>query len=751
MSTQEIIADLQKLGVRLWEESGQLRFRAAKGIMTDERRELLKVNKEQLLASLRAPVLRAVVADPAALHRPFPLTDVQSAYLLGRGSAFGLGGVACHLYLELDFADLVPLRVEKAWNALIARHDMLRAVFAADGSQNVLAEVPHYCVASRDLRESSKSELDAELDVIRAELGHRIHQADRWPLFELRTTLGLGLSRLHLSIDFLIADWTSIQLLIAQFNEIYRGRSRSEVPKLGLSFRDYVLAERGLHETPRFALDRDYWLGRVDDLPPAPALPTLALVPDVPARFGRRSVELSPLEWRALQDAAAIRNITPSAAVLAAFAETLGNWSRSSKFTINLTLLNRLPLHSDVEHLVGDFTSINLLAVDTSAGERFEQRAATLALRLFEDLDHRLYSGINVLRELARRRGQGAAALPVVFTSAIGSEARSRMGADDAPKIGYGITQTPQVWIDCQAMDHRGSLHVNWDFREGVFAPELLDEMFTAFRGLLQRLAVDDDAWRSAAPIALSEEQRLRREQVNATAAPFHPELLHAGFLRQARATPDRVAVLSANESLTYGELERRARSLQQLLRGRGCRAGDRVAVVLDKGWEQVVSVLAISFMGAAYVPIDTFQPSARRDKLLADARVGVVVVHPSLAATWESSVDVRLLSLNESAPILPEEPVETAVTDPAALAYVIYTSGSTGQPKGVMVSHRSALNTVLDINRRFAIAADDRVLGLANLGFDLSVYDIFGPLLVGACLVLPPTASANHACTLVF
>src|ERR1041384_569883 len=255
MSSQEIIANLQKLGVRLWEESGQLRFRAAKGVMTDERRELLKANKEQLLAARRPPAMPAVAIDPAAIHRPFPLTDVQSAYLLGRGSAFGLGGVACHLYLELEFPDLVPLQVEEAWNILIARHDMLRAVFAADGSQSVLAEVPRYRVASRDLRNSSKSELGAELDAIRAELGHRIHESDRWPLFEVRTTLGPGLSFLHLSIDFLIADWTSIQLLIVQFNELYRGRSASDLPELGLSFRDYVLAERGLRETPRFALD----------------------------------------------------------------------------------------------------------------------------------------------------------------------------------------------------------------------------------------------------------------------------------------------------------------------------------------------------------------------------------------------------------------------------------------------------------------------------------------------------------------
>jgi pyochelin synthetase len=738
MNASEIIEDLQRLGVVLWEEDGRLCFRAARGVITDARRELLKLNKQQIIASLRAPAPHALVADPDARHEPFPLTDVQSAYLLGRSSAYGLGGVACHLYVELEFSQLDPARLESAWNALILRHDMLRAVVSQDGSQRILPQVPHYSIPAHDLRECSAEDALAALRSVRHELGHRVHPIGQWPSFELRASLTRETPLLHLSIDFMIADWASIQLLISELTEIHAGRALRELPPVQLSFRDYVLAERRLRDTSRFALDRDYWFARLDELPPAPALPTLPNFASAEPKFGRHSAELSPAQWQSLQRIAATKNLTPSVAVLAAFAEALAHFAQHQEFTLNLTLLNRLPLHPGVSGVVGDFTSINLLAVNVEGESSFEQRAHALAGRLFDDLDHRTFSGVAVLREMARRRGPEAALLPVVFTSAIGSTAR---GSAALPHIGYGITQTPQVWIDCQVMDHHDALRVNWDFREGVFAPHALAQMFGAFETLLRGLAEDASQWQAASPVRVPPEQLSRRRDANDTTAPFETALLHADFLRNATTEPERLAVIASERSLTYGQLHDLARGLAQQLVTAGCAQGECVAVVMDKGWEQVVAVLGILLAGAAYLPIDTNQPPARRDKVLLDARVCRVVTQPWRAAEWSSDAEVQLTSVTESIPPPPPSWSPPHPATPEQLAYVIYTSGSTGQPKGVMISHRSAHNTILDVNRRFGIHSGDRVLALANLGFDLSVYDVFGTLALGACIVYPDAA----------
>src|SRR5262249_40387052 len=130
---------------------------------------------------------------------------------------------------------------------------------------------------------------------------------------------------------------------------------------------------------------------------------------------------LAPDVWQRFKARAAAAGVTPAVAVLTAFAEVVGTWSKNPVFTLNLTLFNRLPLHPQVYEVVGDFTSLTLLAVDQRQPGAFKARAQALQEQLWSDMEHRYYSGVQVLRDLARRRGSGPGALmPVVFTSGIG-------------------------------------------------------------------------------------------------------------------------------------------------------------------------------------------------------------------------------------------------------------------------------------------------------------------------------------------
>ncbi|MFB9840318.1 amino acid adenylation domain-containing protein, partial [Actinoallomurus acaciae] len=189
---------------------------------------------------------------------------------------------------------------------------------------------------------------------------------------------------------------------------------------------------------------------------------------------------------------------------------------------------------------------------------------------------------------------------------------------------------------------------------------------------------------------------------------------------------------------LTYRQLTGRDAEVAGRLRAAELRPAEPVAIWMDKGWEQVVAVLGTLLAGGAYLPVDTAQPAARRDAILSDAGVRVVLTQSWLAEAGDLPDTVTALAVDD----LPEDAMP-AVAPPRAvspddLAYVIYTSGSTGSPKGVMISHRAALNTVEDIDRRHGIGAGDRVLGVAGLGFDLSVWDLFGTLSAGGVLVLP-------------
>ncbi|NVE01896.1 amino acid adenylation domain-containing protein, partial [Massilia sp. BJB1822] len=210
---------------------------------------------------------------------------------------------------------------------------------------------------------------------------------------------------------------------------------------------------------------------------------------------------------------------------------------------------------------------------------------------------------------------------------------------------------------------------------------------------------------------------------------------------RLALRQPQRRALVSGEREFTYGELAGHAAAISAALRQAGCAPGQLVAVWMDKGWEQVAAVLGVLHADAAWLPIDTNQPPARRAQLLADAGVQLVLTQSWLAESAAPDAGQRLIAvdaLTALAALAEAPPCRAKAGD---LAYVIYTSGSSGKPKGVMVSHAAALNTIVDINQRFAVTADERVFGLANLGFDLSVYDVLGPLSLGACLVLPDAA----------
>lgn len=744
MTITELLARYARDGVDLWAQDGQLRFRAPKGYLTEERRAELRSHKDAILRHLAETEEAATLRhDKATRHDAFPLTSVQAAYLIGRADAYAYGGVACHAYVELDYPELDEERVAAVWRSLIARHDMLRAVVHTDGYQRVLPEVPDLIVTTTHTAEASQAEVARRQT--RARMSTRRSPADRWPLFDVHITRGPDGAVLHLSFDMLAVDHASVRILLAEFHALYKGSADEPAP-LAVTFRDVVLARRALADTPAYARDREYWTGRLESLPPAPELPLAEpwAAADRPAdgsvRFRRLERRLPAAARQRLIRRAAEHGLTLPTVLLTAYAEVVGRWSRGARFTLNVPTVDRPPLHEDIDRIVGDFTTLELLEVDLTEPAAFAERVRAVGARLLEDLEHTLFTGSEVLAELSRRAG-APVLMPVVFTSALGTAAP----AGKPPEVSYAITQTPQVWLDCQVMERGDTLVLSWDLRDGVLPDGLADDMFESYVALVELLGAEGgeavDAWRAPARVELPPAQVARRAEVNATDGPLPEALLHEAFLARAVSAPGATAVETPNRTLTYGQLLGRAAVVADQLAAAGLRPAEPVAVWMDKGWEQIVAVLGTLLAGGAYLPVDTAQPAARRDTILADAAVRIVLTQSWLAELGDLPAGVSAVVVDG----LPEgalshtAPVRRVAPDD--LAYVIYTSGSTGTPKGVMISHRAALNTVEDINRRYGVNADDRVLGIAGLGFDLSVYDIFGPLSAGGVLVLPDAA----------
>ncbi|HYN23106.1 MAG TPA: amino acid adenylation domain-containing protein, partial [Thermoanaerobaculia bacterium] len=215
----------------------------------------------------------AIFPEPGRRHEPFPLSEIQQAYLVGRSELFELGGVGPTSYLEAEWPGLDVPRLENAWRRLVERHDMLRAVALPEGSWQILAEVTPYEIGLVDLRGLEPEAAHTALTLLREEMSSRLFLPGRWPLFDLKVTVREGSRvRLHVARDLLVGDVRSSEILLEELMHLYR-EPVAELPPLELSIRDYALAVDALHDRDAGRQARAYWQARLADLPPAPDLP----------------------------------------------------------------------------------------------------------------------------------------------------------------------------------------------------------------------------------------------------------------------------------------------------------------------------------------------------------------------------------------------------------------------------------------------------------------------------------------------
>ncbi len=219
-------------------------------------------------------------------------------------------------------------------------------------------------------------------------------------------------------------------------------------------------------------------------------------------------------------------------------------------------------------------------------------------------------------------------------------------------------------------------------------------------------------------------------------------ECIHSAVFAKAFETPSATALVSRNADgtynyKTYAELAESALKIASTLKAAGIKAKDLVSIVLPKGMNQVFCTLGIQAVGAAYVPVGIHQPMERMHKIFDAAKISAIITDAEHAEQIRKENHVwKVIVVDEALQSAPM-PKDEIVEDPSLLAYIIFTSGTTGVPKGVMISHRGASNTIRDINARFNLTANDACMAISELDFDLSVYDIFGMLSLGGKVIV--------------
>jgi pyochelin synthetase len=742
----QVLHEVEQRGLRLTVSGQDLRLQGPQQRLDVELLGQIKAAKAELVAHLSA----LIPPDDG-----FGLTLLQRAYLIGRGGSVEMGNIASHIYHEIDGCWDIG-RLESALRLVVARHGMLRTRFTADGRQ-VTDPAVDVQVGRLDLRGQSEQAQRATLEALRDERSHRVLPSDHAPMLAADVSLiADDRMRLHVGHDGLVMDGISMFLFFADWWRAYSDGQADAQADAGdaspVSFADYVASLELVRASGPARRSRAYWLGRLDSgLAPYPDLPLRASPSAIAApRFVQHTARLDAQPWAALKARAASAGVTPTVALLAAYAETLARWGAGSRFTLTTTVASRPPIHPRIADAIGNFSETLLIEIIIDRRATFADRAGALQARLRTDLDNRHFSGIEVLRELARRDPAADARMPFTFNSTMGYvRADVDGGALElfGPEV-YTSSQTPQVWLNAFAFEQHGGVIVQVDEVAGLFPDGLITAMVSGYSELLASLA-EEAAWSATTFGLLPDDQRARRRMANDTSTAVPGNMLPAAFTAQATRTPDAPAVLSASGSLSYRELFQQASAAARWLRAREVGRDELVGLVMRRGPEQIVGILATLMAGGAYLPVDAALPAARVRYLLRDGGVRCVLTNIGWRPDDDGGSDCTpaVLSVHDvdaagpppsgtgSGSVCWSQPPDATPDD---LAYVLYTSGTTGEPKGVMVSHHSVANVVAHCNARFGVGAADRFMAISAFNFDLSVYDVFGALSAGAAVVLP-------------
>ena len=433
-----------------------------------------------------------IIVDTDNRYKPFPLTDIQFAYWMGKNGGHNLSDISTNCYFEVELKNIEIGKLEKSFNELIKKHDMMKAIILNEGQQQILSNVPYYKIQVSDLSDIEEEQILDKINTIRNEIYNKIIQYDKWPLFEVRVTkLKKDIVKLHVRFENIIFDGWSMFYVLKQWQMLYDGKL---IPDTDISYRDYVLALEKLKHTKKYIEDRDYWEDRIESFPEYPKLPLMNHEGSVKkVRFVRKDFCLSENKWNIFKEICKKYEVTTGAALITAYSETLKKWSSNKHFALNITRFDREQLHNDINGVIGDFTTLNLLEIKEKSEESLYSKITDVQNQLLDDISHSLYSSIEFERKIRKKTNNYIeSVMPIVFTSGIGiDDSREEKWIDN---LSYSISQSSQVWLDHQVFVLKGGLYLSWDYIEELFEENTILKMFDDYKNIID-LMIQNDNW----------------------------------------------------------------------------------------------------------------------------------------------------------------------------------------------------------------------------------------------------------------
>jgi amino acid adenylation domain-containing protein len=566
----------------------------------------------------------------------------------------------------------------------------------------------------------------------------------RWTLLQLGPAEHVWLHAEH----HLVHDGWSFNRIVGELATLYAAFSRGEsspLPPLPLQFADWAAWQREWMRGPEAAAQIDFWKRQLANRPAVLKLSTDRPRPRRQSFAGRVERMEMPLPLcEALRAASRREGVSLFMLMQAAFAALLSRHSGQDQVNVGAFVANRR--WREIEPVVGMIVDNLVLANDLSGDPVVRQllertRQLCLDAGANQDIPFDLVvEAAQPQRDLAYNPLFQASFnfhdSPLSELAFPGLQAELTEGlSNSSAKFDLNIICIPRK---------EAGITLLWEYATALFDRSTMQRMIGHFHTLLAGIAAGPGRRLPDLPLLTDAERQQLVQEWNDTATIW-PEAfcLHELIAAQAARSPGRVAVVCEGRSLTCAELDAASGRLAAELVRLGVGPEVPVGICAERSLELVVGLLAILKSGGAYVPLDPTYPAERLAYMLDDSRAPVLLAHERLLDRLPDPLARVVVLLDGQAQVPPpgeEERSEREVgipADPDNLVYIIYTSGSTGRPKGTMNSHRGVVNRLLWMQERFALTAADAVLQKTPLSFDISVWELFWPLLAGARLVL--------------
>ena len=640
-----------------------------------------------------------------------------------------------------------PLSVaalERAFGEVLRRHESLRTVIRqVDGEPvQVITDPPVFRLPQFDLQMVPAAQRETEAQSLLTLDAQKPFNIEDASLF--RATLLLLSPREHillLTMHHIISDGMSRGVLVRELVQLYEafanGRS-STLPELTIQYVDFAAWQREWLQGEVLDKQVSYWKEKLAGAPSLLELPADRPRPPVQSFHGARQPVVIPQEvTESLRELGESQNATLFMTLLAAFEVLLFRHTGQDDIVVGVPITGRN--NPELANLIGFFINSLPVRTDLSGNPTFREllgRVREAALGAYEHQDLPFEKLVEVSQP-ERDTSYSPLFQIMCHLDNTGAPALALPGLRLTPLD--ADTGTSKFDLTLDLVESSTELKGWLEYSTELFDDVTIQRLSERFQILLKAAVAAPDTRIAALPLLSPMEENQLIVGLNQTAEVFpHAPCLHQIFEAQAEQTPAATAVRFEGQELTYAELNRRANQLAHRLRKLGVGWEVLVAICMEPSLDLPIALLAVLKAGGAYIPLDPAEPRKRLSFILEETGAAVVLTQEGLADN-QAFAGVQVIRLDHDVEVFATESTENLPTQVTGenLCYVIYTSGSTGQPKAAMLHHRGVRNRLLWGITNYQLGQGDVVLHKTPLTFDVSVWEIFAPLLSGACLLI--------------